>query len=423
MSDETVTEQNKETKPIAEDDKVEESAKVEEGGVKVEGDIKVEEPEQPEEKGTGQKQYVCIAFDNCGLIESWKMIREFSLDLKKNNKRLPYTFFISAVKLLSQSNRYLYDGPDGSPNKWSDRPKAGQSNIGFGGPSEEVRQRVQQINLAIDEGHEIASHGVGHFFAEKLRWNSKEWSTEFWYFEQLLTKVAKNHQFDEEHGSLNLKLSDIQGFRAPYLQEANGLYPVMTNRGFTYDTSDIILDPGAWPTQFKYSDVWNFGLPLINHPKGKTSANRTGKTIPMDWNWFFFDVVNTTYPRGHKYSGQLMPEWDDNKRQAQKQGMLDTYNSYFWSNYSHPDRPPVHIGHHFKMYNKGIYWEALKEFIWGVIDQPDVEFVTYKELVAICEARKAKKLGSVQPPAQSVKSEMIKLAAMDGPMGCGCECV
>ena len=248
----------------------------------------------------GKKQFVCVAFDNCGLIESWKNIRNFSLELKKDNKELPYTFFISAVKLLSQSNRYSYDGPDGNPARYRDSPKAGQSNIGFGGPNSEVRERVEQINLAVAEGHEIASHGCGHFFADKLRWTSRDWFTEFWYFDELLKKVGPNHGFPDDI-KLNFSPSDIKGFRAPYLQEASGLYDTLTANGYGYDTSDIILEQNVWPSKFGNTDIWNFGLPLIDHPKGITHVNPRGKTIPMDWNWFFFDVENNTYPRGHKY--------------------------------------------------------------------------------------------------------------------------
>ncbi len=368
-----------------------------------------------------KKQLICVAFDNCGLIDSWKAIRQFSLDLKSKGHVLPYTFFISAVKLIADRNRSIYDGPDGRPYRWSDRPKPGQSNIGFGGSVDEIKQRVEQINLATAEGHEIASHAVGHFFAEKLRWNSSEWSTEFWYFEEFLKHVGRNHGFGSEV-SLDIDPKQIKGFRAPYLQEASGLNKTLTNYGFGYDTSDIITDSSIWPTRFSNTSIWNFGLPLIDHPLGITPTNPTGKTIPMDWNWFYFDVENQTIPKGQPNSGQLKPETDPMKREQQKQGMLDGYVSYFESCYYNPDRPPMHIGHHFKMYNHGIYWQALQEFIAQTIDKPDVEFVTYTELMQRCVSRE-KALPTPEPIAESAKKELIEIAAdTGGAVACGPEC-
>jgi hypothetical protein len=59
--------------------------------------------------------------------------------------------------------------------------------------------------------------------------------------------------------------------------------------------------------------------------------------------------------------------------------MLETYLQYFDSNYN-GNRAPLHIGHHFSLWNGGAYWEAMKEFALTVCKKPEVVCGTYKEL-------------------------------------------
>ena len=66
-----------------------------------------------------------------------------------------FTYFISGVFFLLDADKNIYVDPAG---------RNGKSNIGFGGPSLDVmKQRLEQVRLAMKEGHEIGSHANGHF--------------------------------------------------------------------------------------------------------------------------------------------------------------------------------------------------------------------------------------------------------------------
>ena len=100
-------------------------------------------------------QFVLIAFDNCQENQSWKQVSEF-LDHMNSHEAgsVKFTFFLSAVGLLTDQARQNYIDPMG---------RVGKSNIDFGGNDLSVVERVQWINKLHVNGNEIASHAVGHF--------------------------------------------------------------------------------------------------------------------------------------------------------------------------------------------------------------------------------------------------------------------
>jgi len=75
--------------------------------------------------------------------------------------------------------------------------------------------------------------------------------------------------------------------------------------------------------------------------------------------------------------------------------MLETYLQYFESNYN-GNRAPVHIGHHFSLWNGGAYWEAMQEFALAVCGRPEVKCVTYTELADFVDTRSPAQLKAYQ---------------------------
>jgi len=90
-------------------------------------------------------------------------------------------------------------------------------------------------------------------------------------------------------------------------------------------------------------------------------------TSLMDYNWLCYQSACAT-----------KPDLTDEEFLKYKNQVTDSYKYYFNVNYF-GNRAPIHIGHHFSKWNKGAYWEAMKEFAKYTCSRPDVRCVTYKE--------------------------------------------
>jgi len=288
-------------------------------------------------------QFVAIAFDNCTELERWQEWTDFATELNRGGQRVRFTFFVSGINFLSNAKKHLYQGPHQS---------RGASRINFGGSAEDVRKRVAFMNALYRDGHEIASHAVGHF--DGRSWGAAAWTSEFNSFDDLLSNVASNNALAPGDG-FAFAPKDIVGFRAPYLAHSPGLYTTLAGRGFRYDTSGT-MPAQAWPE--KRDGVWRFNLAEIR------LAGSGRATLSMDYN--FLVAQSGAAPIA-------------SRREQFRQQMLDSYLNYFRANYS-GNRAPIHIGHHFTDYQNGAYREALKSFARMVCGLPEVRCVTYKTL-------------------------------------------
>jgi peptidoglycan/xylan/chitin deacetylase (PgdA/CDA1 family) len=288
-------------------------------------------------------QFIAMAFDNCTELERWQELTDFAADMNKSGDRLHFTFFVSGINFIADARRALYEGP-GHPR--------GAARIDFGGSADDVRRRVEYINGLHQHGHEIASHAVGHFSGKG--WSAGDWAREFRSFRDVLANVATDNGLGSEV-KLAFPPSQVIGFRAPYLDSSPGLYTVLKDSGFRYDTSNE-SPPEAWPS--KIGGIWRFNLARIRlHDMGKTS-------LSMDYNLFFAQSHATVDPQ---------------RRAFFREQALQTYLDYFKSNYT-GNRAPLNIGHHFFDYQDGAYKEALKSFARTVCGLPEVRCVTYTAL-------------------------------------------
>jgi peptidoglycan/xylan/chitin deacetylase (PgdA/CDA1 family) len=288
-------------------------------------------------------QFVLLAFDTCTELERWKELSEFVADMNKSGDRLHFTFFVSGVNFIADAKRDVYEGPGRRP---------GASNIDFGGSVDDVRRRVEYVNDLYRNGHEIASHAVGHFSGRG--WSAADWAKEFRSYRDVLANVATNNGLGS---GVKLAFSPAQviGFRAPYLDTSPGLYTVLKQDGFRYDTSGE-SQPNAWPE--KIGGTWRFNLVELKlHGAGKT-------TLSMDYNFFVTQSHGVVDRQRREYFGEQV---------------LQTYLDYFKSNYT-GNRAPLNIGHHFFDYEDGAYKQALKSFARMVCGLPEVRCVTYAKL-------------------------------------------
>lgn len=320
-------------------------------------------------------QYVLLAFDGSYSNAFWKESREFAKEAARQGAPLKFTYFINAAYYIPREDRrgnQLYSPP---------KHARGASAIGWGDNDADIAKRIEQTNLAFREGHEIGSHTVGHW--DGSTWNQAEWDSEFSQFDKLL--------FDTPHPGaepLDFAANDLLGFRAPQLGHSPGLWPVLKNYGYTYDTSQG-RESNYWPEKLN-GGIWNMALGRINIVGMSKRNGDPLSTWSMDYNFYA------------NQSGGV--DKVENKATYKKQ-MLDSYKSYFNANYN-GNRAPVHIGHHFSKWNGGAYWEAMREFALWACAQPNVKCTTYKEFVDFMESRTPQQLADYKNRAFTPAGDM-----------------
>lgn len=284
-------------------------------------------------------QYVIVSFDGAHDLAQWDRSRALA---KKTGAT--FTYFLSCVFLLSPETRRLYQAPGKGP---------GRSNVGFAASKDEVAARLGQIWSARAEGHEIASHGCGHFDGKD--WSKADWKKEFDAFSTILRDAYSiNGLPGEPAGWKGFATAQIHGFRAPYLSTDKVLYETLAERRFAYDASGVSRGP-ALPR--KSDGMAHFALPQI--PEGPSER----RVIAMDYNLFVrhsggFEKADTDATFENRAYTAFKTAFD-----AQYQG----------------ERIPLQLGFHFTLMNDGAYWRALERFADDVCRRPEVACVSYSD--------------------------------------------
>jgi hypothetical protein len=296
-------------------------------------------------------QFVLLSFDGSKDVLTWKETREFEREMNRDKKVLNFTYFINAAYFITPDKADLYEAPG--------RPR-GESNIGFSEDLKNLRQRIEQVNAAIADGDEIASHAAGHFWGSS--WTKEEWEKEFASFDDLLFGIAR-HYPDTSLPILNLAPTDIVGFRAPALSINPSLYSVLSERHFLYDSSEISHGKNdIWPTKDK-DGIWRIPLGIVFLDNGVSPV------VAMDYS---IRMHKTPLGKLTKESPEWKTTYDD---------VLASYLRYFENNYK-GNRAPVLIGHHFESWDDDLYFEVMKSFAREVCTKPEVRCGTFKELVS-----------------------------------------
>ena len=338
-------------------------------------------------------QFVMFAFDGSYNNEIWQYSRDYTKHKKSQGVDTSFTFFINPVYLLTPATKATYKAPGGNRG----------SAIGWGDDNRDVSDRVDQMNEAYQEGHEIGSHAVGHF--DGSTWSQSDWESEFSQFDYIVKNLFSiNGLRTTTQGFKGLVfLKDIVGFRAPQLGISKGLYPVLAGHGFKYDTSKV-NNENYWPRRNEFG-TWNFPLAQVKEPGGAR------KWISMDYNFCVRDssrilsedpqAMNVTAYDSKK--GKTIKNNDKfclkaitaEQKAKVKANMLAIYRSYFNNNY-YGNRAPVHIGHHFSSWMSGAYLEVFYEFANEVCSKPEVKCGTYNELLRFVEGKSASELEALQ---------------------------
>lgn len=307
-------------------------------------------------------QYVIFSLDGSRSLNMWNETRQFSKDMIAKGKPIHFTYFINPIYLITREMaKSVYQPP---------RDRMGGSLIGYANNEQDVKNRVEQIDAAFVEGHEIGSHNVGHFNGSK--WSKDEWIQESNSFDSIIANVQKNNP-NVVIPAWSFGLSEFVGFRAPELGVNNNLYKALAEKKYLYDSSGMRM-PTKYPTKDK-DGIWHIGLGIIkvkdlhsslNNPK---ALGRTSYVLSMDYNfWMAQSKVKNVAKKG-------TPLWNSFYSE-----MKDAYLDYFNKNYE-GNHAPVVIGHHFSTWNDGVYWEVMKSFAEDVCGKPKVKCVTFKEYV------------------------------------------
>lgn len=305
-------------------------------------------------------QFVLLAFDGSKDNAFWdeSMAAADTMPTKEGTSRVRWTYFINPTYYLSSGKKTTYLTPGHKP---------GKSCIGFSNQLEDIAPRIARTNKAYKAKHEIASHANSHCEpkgASGVPWGQKEWMSEFAQFNTLLFDAFKINGIkpvapSDYPNGFSFTKEEIVGFRAPQLAQTPGLWPTLKAFNFRYDTSKS-AKPDYWPQRQDWGG-WNFPLAQIK------IAGTSRTTLSMDYNWFVYQTA-----------GVSKKDMTDVEYKRFYNQMLDSYKYYFKKNY-HGNRAPVHIGHHFSKWNRGVYWEVMKDFSKFVCNKPEVRCVTYVE--------------------------------------------
>lgn len=291
-------------------------------------------------EGSQPRQIVVVSFDGASFVSQWERSRALA---RRTGAR--FTYFLSCVYLLSPETKEAYRAPG---------HRAARSNVGFAKTKEDVAARLAQIWSARGEGHEIASHGCGHFDGKD--WTKADWKAEFGEFARILRDAwTLNGLQDEPDGWRTFVADEIRGFRAPYLSTGDALYDALRDAGFAYDASGVSRGP-ARPE--RHGGVRRYALPMV--PEGPAAR----PVIAMDYNLFA------------RHSGA--EETDDRDGRFEERAYR-AFMAAFDEQLS-GDRVPLQIGYHFTLMNGGAYWRALERFVGEVCIRADVDCISYDDM-------------------------------------------
>ncbi len=291
-------------------------------------------PASSAEQDETRRQQVLISFDGAHDTAQWA--RALALGEKTGAR---FTFFLSCTFLLSPDTKGSYVAPVHG---------RAASNVGFGKSREDVRQRLIFILKAHQAGHEIASHGCGHFDGKD--WTAADWDSEFASFARILANAWTINGFGPAPDGWAQMAVAVKGFRAPYLSTNEALFAVLAKQGFSYDASTVAKVPVKAKRK---GGIHLLPLPMI--PEGPAAK----PVIAMDYNWFVRHSAGMDNPsKADEYEARayaaLMAQFERERSGAGR---------------------PVQAGFHFTLMNDGAYWRALERFAGDVCLRADTDCV------------------------------------------------
>ncbi len=310
-------------------------------------------------------QFVLISFDGSYSDQFWK--ESFHLADQTHSK---FSYFVSGVYFIERKDKTMYQGPGHA---------IGSSDIGFGQSDlKDIQIRTENVWQALQKNFDVGSHANGHF--DGSLWNEADWLSELTQFHKFLEKVFSIYPSLTENFSKdweNIIRQNLKGFRAPLLAENNSSQAALKQFNYLYDSSKVLNH--QWPYQMN-DGIWNVGL-------SKVELFGSGrKTIAMDYNILYGQCEGKFNPAN---KGECV-DLTDAKLAAFEEQTYQSYVAAFLRAYT-SNRAPLSIGHHFSLFNRGIYWRAMQRFVYAVCTQPEVQCGTHSEMVAWLENQRSQR--------------------------------
>jgi hypothetical protein len=322
-----------------------------------------EEPSWMRKLGDGEKppQFVLFSFDGAGSHPHWQRILPLA---RKVDAQV--TGFLSGIYLLGDTRREEYAGPGHG---------RGRAAISFGGSDDEVALRIEDLNAAVEAGHEIGTHYNGHFCEgnepSAATWTGPQWKSELDQFFAFVRDAAESGLLVDEN--------TIKGGRTPCLEgDFDALAPVLAARGMTYDSSRT-SEGIAWPTLEQ--GIWEFRVPVVRVP-----ALDGKKVIMQDYNlWYSLNGAREEPSRDKEFT----------------EVTLDTYRAAYQAA-RNTNRAPLTVGTHFNDWSGGAFSQAVEQFMTEVCVREETVCTTYSQVIEWMELQDPAVLDKFRgmPPAQ-----------------------
>ena len=310
--------------------------------------------------GERPPQFVVVSWDGAGEGASKLFTRWRAFAAAKN---VPMTFFVTGLYFLPASARTAYTPPGRA---------AGASDIPLF-PERAVHATIEQIGKAWLEGHEIGTHFNGHFCGPKggASWTPAQWDQEIAQAKKFVTTWRTTTGFTDLPPLPFDYEKELVGSRTPCLEGQAGLVASTAVKTWRYDSS--ATGTQVWPRKLAGSHLWN--IPLQSIPLAGRSV------LSMDYNFY---AVQSKAKNGDP---AMYAVWEAEVRDGYLAGFRRAYNG---------NRAPLIIGNHFENWNGGIYMSGLEKALTEMVGQPDVRFVTFKQLCDWLDAQDPQVLAALQ---------------------------
>ena len=315
--------------------------------------------------GAKPPQFVVVSWDGSGADGSglFQHYRQLAGQLGGS-----MTFFLTGIYLLPKDKRTLYQPPGRA---------SGASDIGFLADAS-VRATVEQVGLAAREGHEIGTHFNGHFCGAKgvNTWSPADWDQEIEQAVALVTNWRANTGITDLPDLPFDYRATLVGGRSPCLEGRAALLQAQALRTWRYDSSGGRRQ--TWPTKVPGSHLWDLSLQSI--PFGP----RAREVLAMDYNF----MANQPLPPAPATASPT-------ELAAMQAQVRDAYLAGFRRS-DDGNRAPLIIGNHFERWRGGIYVQGLDEALRAMASNPDVRFVSFRQLCDWLDAQPPDTLSRLQ---------------------------
>ncbi len=351
---------------------------------------------------TDDPLYFTASFDGSQRFAMWLDTIRFARSIEKRfGKTVRFTYFI---------NTCFYD------------TKVKGSQIGRALSHQEVLVRRALTQLAINEGHEIANHGVGH--DDGGSWSLAQWQKEIATFHEQIDKTLFKPVRDGEGRAVFPRFAPVAGAPTASIgsrcerdadcksgqcllitdeqrfcsQGCNRRHPCPSGTAcgtpnFNKD-KDVCIPLPKLPLRHDGALLFDAeGKPNLAHPALKPYriigfrapflAFNDGLIETLMSRRYLYEASQVARPGGplrigyvglkramlgfalmqHQSARTIPMDYNYRRAGVSGQRMAKDYRNSLLSAYRHPHRYPWNVGHHFALWRNGAYWTALQEAI------------------------------------------------------------